>query len=52
MHPFNDDIIYVGGVDLWKMEMVEGTLSLGRNFLGVEQDSTDQFIFVFTDRII
>jgi photosystem II stability/assembly factor-like uncharacterized protein len=45
VHPFNDDIIYVGGVDLWKMEMVDGTLSLGRNFLGVEQDSTDQFMY-------
>jgi photosystem II stability/assembly factor-like uncharacterized protein len=45
VHPFNDDIAYVGGVDLWKMTMVSGTINMGRDFLGVTEDSTDQFMY-------
>lgn len=45
VHPFDDDIAYVGGVDLWKMEMKVGTIDRGRRFLGVSEDSTDQFMY-------
>ncbi len=43
-HPFNKDMVYVGGVNLWKFEIVPGDTLEGKQFLGAEEQNTSSFL--------
>jgi len=44
VHPYNDQIVYVGGVDLWKMEILAGEVIGERSFKGVVEEGTHDFM--------
>jgi photosystem II stability/assembly factor-like uncharacterized protein len=44
VHPYNDDIVYVGGVNLFKFTMKSGTGSGEPTVLGVDVGGTAQFM--------
>ena len=44
VHPYDDDIVYVGGVNLFKFTMKPGTGSGVPTVLGVDTEETNQFL--------
>jgi hypothetical protein len=42
-HPFNINEVYVGGVNLWKFEIKQGTVTK-KQFLGAEEQDTKSFM--------
>ena len=44
VHPYNDDIVYVGGVNLFKFTVKPGTGQGQPTVLGVDPGDTDQFM--------
>ncbi len=43
-HPYNEDMVYVGGVNLWKFTMKPGTVVEEKQFLGAEEQNTSSFL--------
>jgi len=43
-HPFNADIVYVGGVNIWKFKIELGTVLEGKQFLGANENNTNSFL--------
>jgi len=43
-HPFDEDIVYVGGVNLFKFEMKTGTVLEEKQFLGAKEQGTTEFM--------
>lgn len=43
-HPYNEDMVYVGGVNLWKFTMKPGTVVEEKQFLGAEELNTSSFL--------
>jgi photosystem II stability/assembly factor-like uncharacterized protein len=43
-HPFDEDMVYVGGVNLWKFNMKTGTVTEDKQFLGAEEQNTSSFL--------
>ncbi len=41
-HPYNEDIVFVGGIDVWKIELQPGTDTTSA-ITGVEQNNTQSF---------
>ncbi|MEN8248085.1 MAG: hypothetical protein ABFS32_04080, partial [Bacteroidota bacterium] len=39
-HPFNEDMVYVGGVNLWKFEIKDTSISVDAQFLGAKEEGT------------
>ena len=44
VHPFNPKVVYMGGVDLFKAELLDGEAEGQDGFLGVQEQGTDQFM--------
>ena len=44
VHPFNEDIVYVGGVDLWRMVIQEGQEKSDPVVLKVEELNTTSYL--------
>ena len=44
VHPFDQDIVYVGGVDLFKAEMKPGTRTKSARVIGVSEVNTQSFM--------
>jgi len=44
VHPFNQDIVYLGGVNLWKMEIVEGEETSDPTVKSVDTTNTGSFL--------
>ncbi len=43
-HPFDPDMVYVGGVNFWKFEIRPGTVVEDKQFLGATEDGTSPFM--------
>jgi Secretion system C-terminal sorting domain len=43
-HPYDQDIVYVGGVNLWKFEIRSGSTTTENQFLGAEEQNTSPFL--------
>jgi photosystem II stability/assembly factor-like uncharacterized protein len=43
-HPFNEDVVYVGGIDLWKMKMRPGKEEGPPQLLGAREINTTSFL--------
>ncbi len=43
-HPFDKDVVYVGGVNLWKFVIQPGTVTQDNQFLGIEEQGSDAFM--------
>jgi len=43
-HPYDEDMVYVGGVNLWKFTMAPGTVAEDNQFLGAEEQNTSSFM--------
>ncbi len=46
-HPYDEDIVYFGGVNLWKATIQPGTTPTDPTVLGVDQDNTNSFLRLF-----
>ncbi len=46
-HPYDEDIVYFGGVNLWKATIQAGTTPSDPTVLGVDQDNTNSFLRLF-----
>lgn len=45
VHPFNDNIVFWGGVNLWSAELIQSSIIEGeRNFIGVDEENTSNFL--------
>ncbi len=44
VHPYNEDIVYVGGVNMWKFTLEDGSSTGDPTVLGVTVDDTDSFL--------
>ncbi len=44
VHPYNEDIVYVGGVNLFKFNLEDGMSTGAPTVLGVNLDNTDSFL--------
>ena len=44
VHPYNEDIVYFGGVDLWKVTMKPGTITGNPTVTSVDEEGTRSFM--------
>jgi photosystem II stability/assembly factor-like uncharacterized protein len=44
VHPFNPEVVYMGGVDLFKAELLDGEAEGEDSFLGVQEQGTGDFM--------